>query len=85
MIKRTPIAASVAVITALSFAAPAMAVAECEKGLRAINAAAKKAKLSKDDAASLKYLQKKAQAEIKEKKKECENTLAEAKKILELK
>ena len=85
MIKRSVLAASLTVIAALAFGSPAMAAADCAKDMKAVDAAAKKAKLSKDDAAKVKNLQKKAQAEIKAKKKECEATLAEAKKILKMK
>jgi hypothetical protein len=85
MINRSMFAASLAVIAALVLGSPAMAAVDCAKEMKAVDATAKKAKLSKEDAAKVKDLQKKAQAEIKAKKKECEGTIAEAKKILKMK
>ena len=85
MIKRFLFAASLAVIAALVLGSPVMAAADCAKDMKAVDGAAKKVKLSKEDAAKVKDLQKKARAEIKAKKKECEATLADAKKILKLK
>ncbi|HEY4635898.1 MAG TPA: hypothetical protein VIG92_05015 [Rhodospirillales bacterium] len=85
MIKRFLFAASLAVIAALVLGSPVIAAADCAKDMKAVDGAAKKVKLSKEDAAKVKDLQKKARAEIKAKKKECEATLAEAKKILKLK
>ena len=85
MIKRFLFAASLAVIAALVLGSPVIAAADCAKDMKAVDGAAKKVKLSKEDAAKVKDLQKKARAEIKAKKKECEATLADAKKILKLK
>ncbi len=85
MIKQTLTAASVAVAAALMLGTPANASVDCVKEMKAVDATAKKAKLSKEDAAKVKELQKKARAEIKAKKKECETTVAEAKKLLKMK
>ena len=85
MVKRSLFVASLAVIAALVMGSPAMAAADCAKDMKAVDGTAKKAKLSKEDAAKVKHLQKKARAEIKAKKKECEATLAEPKKILKMK
>ncbi|HXV73291.1 MAG TPA: hypothetical protein VD713_01040 [Sphingomonadales bacterium] len=85
MIKRNLIAASIAVIAAAMLASPATASVDCVKEMKAVDATAKKATLSKEESAKVKELQKKARAEIKAKKKECETTVAEAKKILKMK
>jgi hypothetical protein len=84
MSKRSLMAATVTVVAALVFGYPGVAAADCAKDMKAVDAAAKKAKLSKEDSAKVKELQKKAQAEIKAKKKDCEATIAEAKKILKM-
>ena len=85
MTKHYLLAATVAVAAALVFGSPASAAVDCAKEMKSVDAAAKKAKLSKEDSAKVKELQKKAQGEIKAKKKECEATVAEAKKILKMK
>jgi len=85
MTNRFLLAAAVSVIAALVFGSPAIAAVDCAKEMKAVDATAKKAKLSKEESAKVKELQKKARAEIRAKKKECETTVAEAKKLLKMK
>ncbi len=85
MIKRTLVAATAAVFAVGLLVSPAMA-SQCPKDMKKIDAALKKAKLSKDDMAKVKDLRKKGEELHKAgKHKESVETLTEAMKILKIK
>ncbi|HXV73292.1 MAG TPA: hypothetical protein VD713_01045 [Sphingomonadales bacterium] len=85
MIKRTLVAATAAVFAVGLLVSPAMA-SQCPKDMKKIDAALKKAKLSKDDMAKVKDLRKKGEDLHKAgKHKESVESLTEAMKILKIK
>jgi cell division protein FtsL len=85
MIKRTLVAATAALFAVALISSPASA-SQCPKDMKKIDAALKKAKLSKGDMAKVKDLRKKGEELHKAgKHKESVETLAEAMKIMKIK